>query len=508
MKKLFISLFLSIIAIAAYAVQPVDETKIVDNLDNYIEQVRQAWKIPGMSVSVMKDGELVLQKGYGVKNLDTPEEAVGTKTLFQIGSVSKSFTAAVLATLVDEGKLSWEDTVKNILPDFEMYDPWVTEHMQVKDITTHHTGLYEQAGTYIPNLGYDGDDIYRMLKFMKPVYTFRGEYQYNNITFLIASQIIRKLTGMEWDEAITERIFKPLGMDQSCIGGDAFKAAADYALPYGFEFEKDHIKIEPLYGDEQALWWLTVIGPAGGLCCPTEDLIKWAEFHRNNGKVDGKQIISEKQMNYLHRGQTITTCNDDMIRLYGHCWFIEQSKKGRLYFHTGTVWGHTTICLWHPELGLSMCINMSSEVPSDPRYAIMRRAIDLYLGLPDHDYNKEYLDSWMDRHIKAAEKAEAEKKVEEVIPAPKAKAIVGTYVKEEPFGEVVIGQDGDKLYITIGSQRFTRELNHINGNKYNFRCDGYGFDVEFTFSEKGKRADGFILDFNGGEDFGGWTRKK
>ncbi|NMB37004.1 MAG: serine hydrolase, partial [Bacteroidales bacterium] len=140
----------------------------ISNIKSYIEQIRTDWQIPGMGVTIFKDGELLLCKGFGVKNLDNPQDSVDIHTLFQIGSVTKSFTAYLLATLVEEGLISWEDRVKHILPDFKMHDPWVTEHIQVKDLTSHKTGIGGQVGTYIPNLGYDRDDVYTMMGLLKP----------------------------------------------------------------------------------------------------------------------------------------------------------------------------------------------------------------------------------------------------------------------------------------------------------------------------------------------------
>ena len=140
---------------------------LAERIGAYAEYVRDQWRIPGMAVAFMQDGELILAKGFGTKETGR-QDPVDARTVFQVGSVSKSFTATVMASLVDEGKVKWDDTVKNILPDFEMYDPWVTENMQVKDIMIHRSGLREQAGTYIPNLGYGREDIYRMLPLMNP----------------------------------------------------------------------------------------------------------------------------------------------------------------------------------------------------------------------------------------------------------------------------------------------------------------------------------------------------
>ncbi len=478
----------------------------ISNIESYIEQIRTDWQIPGMGVTIFKDGELLLCKGFGVKNLNNPQDSVDIHTLFQIGSVTKSFTAYLLATLVEEGLISWEDRVKELLPDFKMYDPWVTEHIQVKDLTSHKTGIGGQVGTYIPNLGYDRDDVYTMMGLLKPSYTFRGAYQYNNITFIPAAKIIEEVTGKSWEDNIRERIFEPLGMTESTFNGEGFAEAQNVALPYEFLSKEGKMVINPLYGEEQALWWLTVIGPAGSICCPPTDLTKWAQFQLSGGKVGDKQLISKENMDYLHRGITITSQNANRTTLYGHCWFIEQSKKARIYFHTGTTWGMTTLCAFVPELNLALTIQVNSEAPSDPRYAIMRRIVDLCLDLEDYDYNAEFLEKW---YANAATKAEEESKAaaEKVIePAPASKLLVGKYTKDPLFGDAWITLEKGKLYIKIGKQGWKHEMTHVSGNTYKFRSDGTGFEIKFTFEEGKKKAASFEVDFKKGEDFGPWTR--
>ena len=492
----------------------IPKDKIIENIEQTIEQVRSDWKIPGMGVSVYKDGEVILSKGYGVKSLET-REPVDEHTLFQIGSVSKSFTAALLAQLVDEGLLKWEDKVKTHLPDFEMYDPWVSENLQVKDLTSHRTGLRDDIGTYLGNLGYDRGDIYRMLRLMPPAYTFRGDYQYNNITFIPAAMIIEKLTGKSWEENIRDRIFKPLGMDESTLNGEGFGAALSdgtAALPYTFERKGREMNIWPMYGDEQALWWLSVIGPAGSLCCTPADLIKWAVFHLKDGKAGDKQLISGKQMNYLHRGVTITSQTAEKTNLYGHCWFIEQTRKCRLYFHTGTTWGMTTICAFVPEMDFAMTIQVNNEAPSEARHAILRRAIDLFLGYEDYDYNAEYLAAWYKR---ADERAAAEEKTaaeRTAVAAPAWSRIQGQYTPQHDIlgGIDILIEDG-RLWIKLHNKKaWKRELKHVNGNVFNFRADGAGFDVSFHFDDPdqwGSLSKGLSITVGSGEDFANWDRK-
>lgn len=517
MKKSFFALVLLLLfySWAGYSQNESSNEAILKSLDEYILQVKDGWKIPGMAVSVVKDGEMVFSKGYGIKELGK-DVAIESSTIFQIGSISKSFTAAVMASLVDEGLVSWEDTVKNILPDFRWGDEYVENNMLVKDVMTHKTGIGGQVGTYIPNVGYDRDDVYKMMGLITPKYQFRHTYAYNNITFIIAEKIIEKVTGKSWEENVRTRLFEPLGMTSSSVNGEGsdewngFVEAGDKAcVPHEFYYVKDSMHVAPLYGEERALWWETVIGPAGSVNSNVEDMAKYAQFHLDLGKVGDKQVISEKQMKYLHKGQTIVSQSDDFIRLYGHCWFVEQNDRYRLLFHTGTTWGFTAICAFVPELDLGLVMLCNSEVPSDPRYAVMRRAIDLFLGEEElKDYNAEYLEDWYASKRKSYAENE-NKPAEEVIPAPEAKALVGHYHKGPLFGCAEVSIENEKLYITIGKKGWKHELTHVNGNEYSFRSDGYAFPVTFTMDEKGKKAVKLEVDFHNGDgnNFGPWERE-
>lgn len=525
-KKCFLSAVLSLFFLTALipqisANQPQNSVggqavdDIVDELKEYVEQVRTTWQIPGMAVALSLDGNVILSEGFGVKEKGK-EEPVDANTIFQVGSISKSFTATVMASLVAEGKVKWTDTVKNILPDFRMYDKWVTENMQVKDIMTHRSGLAEQLGTYIPNLGYDREDIYKMLALIKPAYSFRGDYQYNNITFIIASKIIEKVTGKSWEENVQERVFDPIGMKESGLNGEFFKACDKASTPHEYYYSKG-VQVNPLYGDDQALWWLTVVGPAGSVCASANDLIKYAEFHRLNGKVGETQVIPEDAVAYLHKGQTITSQGNNRTNLYGHCWFVEQNNRYRLYFHTGTTWGMTALCYFVPQLKLSGVVLVNCEAGADPRYAIMRRAIDLVMGAPVGkyseefcDYNSIYFNDWINSKKESEKRAQENKKDEEAKAAPDSELLVGKYVKDELFGNAMIEQKEDGLYITIGKKGFTNKLKHKNGNTFTFWSDGHEFPINFQMDKNGKRVTGFEVEFNYNEedDFGGWRKVK
>ena len=550
MKRLFLFSAMMLGFLAPLSAQDSDFAKKVDE---YVLQVMDPWQLPGAAVAISVDNKVVFKKAYGVKELrpadgvgfagvkydeckfaqagvkpvvNKPGDPVNTSSLFQIASVSKSFTATVMAQLVDEGKFKWTDTVKKLLPDFRMFpgDDYVTNNMLVRDALLHSTGLVNEAGTYFGNLGYDRDETYTMLGLLKPGFSFRSAYDYNNITFVVCSKLIEKYTGKSWEENVRERVFKPLGMTSSTMNADGFAATKDVVTPHDWTYSGDgKATVLPLYGDEQALNWLTVIGPAGSLCSTVEDLIMYAQFHCNNGYivnrdgdgnvVDTTFIMPRKAMLPLHRGYTVTSQDSTMMRLYGMCWFIEQNNRYKLYFHTGTSWGVTAICYFVPELKLAGCVLLNCEVGANPRYAIMRRVIDLVRGEkePLRDYSTEYWKDYTSYRDKVIAEQKAKPKPDVFPEVANPGIFAGTYTKEAPFGDIIITYEKGKLYRIPakfkGVKEWKKELKHKSGTTYVFRSDGHGF--ELTFNMEDGKVTGFDQEFGEGEEkaFGGWTRK-
>ncbi len=499
--------FINVVSANSYAQNRDFETEFVD----YINKVKNLWEIPGLSISVIKDGQILYSAGFGVKEMGL-QDSVDCSTLFQIGSVTKSFTALTIASMVDQGLLSWEDSVKNILPDFRMYDKWVEQNMQVKDIMTHRSGLQGQLGTYIPNMGYSRDDIYNMLPLIKPKYSFRSSYEYNNITFIIAAKIIEKLTGKSWEDNVRERVFLPLQMNRSIVTGEEFDVANNVSVAHNFSYAgyynsdstiTDSLAIYPLVGDERALHWLTVIGPAGSISSTAHDMSKYLSLYLNNGVLpNGERLISKSQIDFLKRGFTITSQDSARTTLYSNCWFVEQNSRYRLYFHTGTTWGFTALVAYLPELNLGVSLLFNSEIPSAPRMAILRRVIDYFFNEKElSDLNESSYSEW----ISSSRKRVATVKKEE--PASKQyldSQIVGKYYKDDLFGGAKITLENGELFIEIGPKNIKVKLEHVNGDKYSYRTGGYTYKMEFIGD--GSKLEGFDLSFGYSENFGLWSK--
>ena len=550
-KVALISTVLLLLTMSAPAQEPaISVSSRAADIAAYAEQVRQQWKIPGMSLAVIHGDSTVLVQGFGVKEKGG-DDPVNPSTLFHIGSMTKAFTATVIASLVDEGLLSWDDTVKDILPDFDWYDDSVENAMQVRDLLTHSTGLVAQAGTYIANLGYNRDDIFRMFRYIEPIYPFREKFAYNNITFIIAARIIETVTGKSWEDNIRERIFNPLDMSSSVPGSDGYRAAGKKAsTAHYFGYNKGSIYVTPLYGEERALHWVDVIGPAGSISSTAEDMAKWVRFHLDNGKVarlitpdsswhtsfpadinalyayfpengcseaaefrfypyhDTIRLISGKQMDFLHTGAVHVRTDTTMTRDYGYCWYVEHNDRYDVIYHTGTTWGFTGVCGFVPGLDLGIALLCNSEVSEYARLGLMRYIIDLYLqdGIV-RDWSTEGLAQWYKDRKKPRRRA-VPCTIRRSSETPDFARLVGKYTKPVPFGDAEVTLKNGRLYMTIGRYGWTHRLDHYRGNEFWLRSDGHTFPV--FFHNYGADSDGpvdFEIDFNYNENFGPWIQQ-
>src|SRR5712672_1008230 len=193
----------------------------------------KTFDVPGMAIAIVKDGKVVMAKGYGLRKMGESAR-VDENTLFGIGSNSKAFTTAALATLVDEGKISWDDKVYERLPGFEMYDPYVSHESTIRDLLTHRSGMGLGEGDLLfwPHSTFTRDDIIYRLRFMKPASSFRSRFAYDNLMYIAAGQIIPAVTGKAWEDYIREKILLPLGMNTTNLSNAAFKPGDDYAFPH------------------------------------------------------------------------------------------------------------------------------------------------------------------------------------------------------------------------------------------------------------------------------------
>jgi CubicO group peptidase (beta-lactamase class C family) len=386
------------------------------DLDAFVARSMQTFSGPGMAIAIVKDGKVVLQKGYGVRKLGEPA-AVDANTLFGIGSNTKAFTAAALATLVDAGKLSWDDPVYERLSDFQMYDPYVSREMRIRDLLCHRSGLGVGEGDLMlwPSNTYTSDDIVYRVRLMKPVTSFRSHFAYNNLMFVTAGQVVARVSGQSWDDYVREKIFVPLGMKDTNTNLDGVRAGADWAFP--------HNKLE---GKLQAVPFVNLknTGSAGAINSTAADMARWLLVQLNRGKIPGSdaQLFSEKSSVEMWTQQSIFPVDagglDGLKALrprfygYGMGWFLRDYKGRRLVGHPGGVGGFVSRVMLVPEENLGVVILTNAEEV----YAyesILYHILDSYLGGPTEDYiasfkaaeDKEHQDA--DETVRKAHQARA-----------------------------------------------------------------------------------------------------
>src|SRR3954469_3365491 len=362
------------------------------DLDAYVASSMKTFDVPGMAVAIVKDGKILVAKGYGVRKLGEPAP-VDEFTLFGIGSNTKAFTTAALATLVDEGKLSWDDPVYQRLPGFVMYDPYVSHEMTVRDLLTHRSGMGLGEGDLLfwPHSTYSRAAVIYKLRFMKPQSSFRSHYAYDNLLYMTAGQIIPAVTGSSWEKYIRERIFAPLGMTHSTVSSKDFRPGDDYAFPHSSMGGKlEAIPFEDLDN----------VGPAGSINSCAADMGKWVQLQLNRGKFSDRdgRLFAEQRSKEMWSPQTILPVGDPPAAFaglktnfaaYGLGWGLREYHGRKLVGHTGGVAGFVSRVMLVPEENLGVLILTNAE-EGGAFDSILFHVLDSYFGLQPTDWIADF----------------------------------------------------------------------------------------------------------------------
>jgi CubicO group peptidase (beta-lactamase class C family) len=358
------------------------------DLDAYVASSMKTFDVPGMAVAIVKDGRILVAKGYGVRKLGEPT-AVDEFTTFGIGSNTKAFTTAALATLVDEGKLSWDDPVYQRLPGFVMYDPYVSHEMTIRDLLTHRSGMGLGEGDLLfwPHSTYSREDVIYRLRFMKPQSSFRSHYAYDNLLYMTAGQIIPAVIGTSWDDYVRQHIFAPLGMSHTTLSTTVYKPGGDYAYPHSRVDGK--LQVIPFEDLDNA-------APAGAINSCAADMAKWVQLQLNRGKYvdhDGR-LFSEQRSREMWTAQTILPIGDLPAPLaglkanfadYALGWGLRDYHGRKLVGHTGGVGGFVSRVMLVPEENLGVVILTNAE-EGGAFDSILYHVLDYYFHLPPTDW--------------------------------------------------------------------------------------------------------------------------
>lgn len=466
-------------------------------IDQVTENAMKTFDVPGMSVAVIKDGTIVHSKGYGVKSLKTGEK-VKSNTNFGIASNSKAFTAAALAILVDEGKIKWDDKVITHIPEFKMYNDYVTKEFTIRDLLTHRSGLGLGAGDLMvwpDGHNFTPKDIISNIQFLKPVSDFRVKYDYDNLLYIIAGVVIERVSGQSWTDFVTKRLLEPIGMTNTAANWHLVKDKKNAIDP--------HV---PIDGKLQVIdrYTNTIFDAAAGIYSNVDDIAKWLQFNLDKGKVNGKQIISEKQMNEMITPQTLqpnrtTPPYNSLFKAYGLGWQL-QDMNGKLEVsHTGGLEGIVTQTMFYPQEKLGIVILTNQQSGAAFR-AISNTIKDFYLKNSSTDWVKTY-DELMKKNVEEADDiTNAVWKTVEANQKNKAikfdsKSVIGTY-KDNWFGDVVIYEKKGKIiFESKRSPQLTGEMSFYKDNTFAVKWYNRYFHADaFVYAEmKDGKMTGFKM---------------
>ena len=457
----------------------------LSGFDDYVTKAMRDWEVPGLAIAVIKDDKVVFAKGYGVKKLGDPAP-VDERTLFAIGSSSKAFTAAALAMLVDEGKVKWDDPAIKHLPGFEMYDPYVARELKVRDLLTHRSGL-ERGDFLWYGSEYDRDEILRRTRYLKPTWSLRSNFGYQNLMYLAAGQVTSRITGKTWDEFIRQRIFTPLGMTASNTSIKDFRVEDNVATPHASIDDK----VQPIA-------WRNIdnIAPAGSINSNVVDMAQWVRLQLGQGTFENKKLISAGAVKEMHMPQTVMRLEgayslfypEAHFLNYGLGWFLNDYRGKKVVEHGGAIDGMRASVAMIPEekLGVIILTNMNGSLLPLP---LTNKVFDAFLGAPERDWSAEMLKALkpLQEAGKAAEKKAESERVMGTRPSHDPESYVGTY-RNDLYGDVKIGNNGGKLNVMFGPA-FKSELEHWHFDTFRANFSGAVASkvfVTFALNPQGK----------------------
>jgi CubicO group peptidase (beta-lactamase class C family) len=492
----FISLTILLAAPSGAAAQTAKKPAAPPGLDESVARVMKAFEVPGISLAIVKDGQVVAAKGYGIRKLGetTPVDA---QTLFGIASNTKVFTATALGLLVEEGKIGWDEPVINYLPWFAMYDPYVTRELTVRDLLVHRSGLGLGAGDLLfwPPSTYTRKEIVRRLRYIKPATSFRSAYAYDNLLYSVAGEVIEAVSGKVWEDFVTERILTKVGMTWSNVLHSAAAQAGNVATTHA---KVDGVLkiVKPSTNDNT--------NPAGGINSCAEDMAKWMLVLLSNGRLaDGTRLFSERTYREL---TTLVTPipspppSPELLALksnfngYALGLRVKDYRGLKVITHTGGLAGYVSQVWLVPERSLGITV-LTNQESSEAFSALTMTIADFYLQAPKTD--------WLDAYLKV--KARGEARTAEVLkkaaaardanskPSLALEKYAGMY-NDAWYGDIEVAAEGGKLVMRFTkSPSLVGDLEHwqydtflVRWRERELRADAY---VTFNLNPDGSIAE-------------------
>jgi len=417
------------------------------DLDAYVARAMKGFEVPGLALTIVKDGQTVVAKGYGVKKLGEPAP-VDDRTLFGIASNTKLFTATALGLLVEEGKIEWDAPVVRYLPAFQMWDPYVTRELTVRDLLVHRSGLGLGAGDLLwwPASTYDRKEVARRLRFIQPATSFRTAYAYDNVLYLVAGEVIEAISGQSWEDFVSRRILARVGMTGSNVRHSAANAGGNVATPHA-SIDGTVRPIKPFDSDNT--------NPAGGINSSAADMARWLTVQLAHGQLaDGSRLFSEatwQQLTTLVTPIPIADPPPELAALrpgfrgYALGLDLRDYRGRKILAHTGGLPGYVSRVVMIPDerLGIAVLTNQESGAAFD---SIAYRIADHYLGGSATDWIDAY-EKVMARQRSSAAAANAKTSTARNTaskPSLPLARYAGVYT-DGWYGDIAVAQEGEKL---------------------------------------------------------------
>ncbi|MBS0393352.1 MAG: serine hydrolase [Proteobacteria bacterium] len=479
------------LATAAPGPQPISAAEV----DAVVSRTMREFSVPGIAVGIVKDGRLVYARGQGVRRVGDAAR-VDADTVFAIGSNTKAFTAAVLATLVDEGKIHWDDRVIDYLPDFRLWDPYVTREFTIRDLLTHRSGLGLGAGDllFVPKTDFSRRDVIRALRYLKPVSSFRSEFAYDNLLYMVAGELAAAASGSSWEDLVSARILGPLAMTGCAVSSERLSDHRNVASP--------HI-LSNGAPSPVPLLDLPVVGPAGSIQCNVTGMARWVEAQLGQGvAADGRRIFSESQSEEMWSAQTVlhpagkrAALTRTHFAAYGLGWGLEDFNGYKRVSHNGGLPGMVTHVSLIPELHLGVIV-LTNQQEGAALAAISLQILDAYTGAPKRD--------WVALNAAAKAGRESAIRAADAARAPAAgtaaplalEAYVGSY-EDAWRGGATVRRDGERLVLSFShTDGLTGPMESVGPDLFIVRWNDRTLDadayVRFSVDFSGK-VSGFTM---------------
>ncbi|MGZ3885972.1 MAG: serine hydrolase [Flavisolibacter sp.] len=467
MKTLIAILLIFLLLTSAVSGQALSSHQI----DSLAEKTLKMFDVPGLAIAVIKDGNIIHEKGYGVRSLNT-REPVDENTLFGIASNTKAFTATALGILVDEKKIHWDDKVTHILPEFRLYDPWVTKEFTIRDLLTHRSGLGLGAGDLMrfpDSSDFSTGEIIHNLRYFKPVSSFRSTYAYDNSLYLVAGEIVSRVSGKSWDDFVEERIMAPLNMTRSAGAYSRLKEKTNVIDAHAVI--EDTLRVIARRNSK--------IGhAAGGVYASVRDLGKWILFQLAHGKYGDhleKQLISEKVHEETWSPQTILPLPspnpyNSHFAAYGLGFLLNDVMGRKQISHTGFNEGMVSQITMIPEMNLGIII-LTNQEDTYAYTALTNQIKDAYLKIKGNDWITTL--SAQRKKLRAEEKRLTDSIWKEIAQIQKFHTdaenllpYTGTY-HDKWFGNVLVSLNKGRLWFAAQrSPKLTGELFYYKKNSF------------------------------------------